>query len=58
MTQAQLASLIGIAQTNISDWENEISRPEYENLIKIAKIFDVSTDFLLGLEDEYGNKTM
>ena len=47
-TQKHLASLLGIHQSNISDWENEISRPEYELLIKLADIFDVSLDELLG----------
>lgn len=51
MSQVALAKLIGVAQSNVSDWENDVSRPEYENLIKIAKIFDVSTDYLLGLSD-------
>ena len=51
MSQSQLASRVGVAQSNISDWENNVSRPEYENLIKIAEIFDVSTDYLLGLKD-------
>lgn len=51
MSQIALAKLIGVAQSNVSDWENDVSRPEYENLIKIAKIFDVSTDYLLGLSD-------
>lgn len=53
MSQCQLSKLIGVAQSNISDWENDVSRPEYENLIKIAKIFDVSTDYLLGLTDNF-----
>ena len=51
MSQCQLAKKIGVAQSNISDWENNISRPEYENLIKIAEIFDVTSDYLLGLKD-------
>ncbi len=51
MSQVALSKLIGVAQSNVSDWENDVSRPEYENLIKIAKIFDVSTDYLLGLSD-------
>lgn len=53
MSQSLLASKIGVAQSNVSDWENDISRPEYENLIKLANIFDVTTDYLLGLSDEY-----
>ena len=47
-TQKQLGDKLGISPSNISDWENGISRPEYENLIKIADIFDVSLDELLG----------
>ncbi len=46
--QKQLSEKLGINQTNISDWENDKSRPEYENLIKLADIFDVSLDDLLG----------
>lgn len=51
MSQSQLAKLIGVAQSNISDWENNVSRPEYEKLVKVAQIFDVSVDYLLGVED-------
>jgi len=51
LTQKQLADKLHIFQSNISDWENGISRPEYEHLVEIAKIFDVSTDYLLGMED-------
>jgi len=47
-TQKQLGDKLGISPSNISDWENGISRPEYENLIKLADIFDVTLDELLG----------
>ena len=50
LTQNQLAEKLGIKQTNISNWENDKTRPEYENLIKLAKIFDVTTDEILGIE--------
>lgn len=50
LTQTQVAKLIGIDQTNISSWENDKTRPEYENLIKLAKIYDVTIDELLGVE--------
>lgn len=51
ITQAQLSRQLGVAQSNISDWENDVARPEYENLVKLAQIFDVTTDYLLGLSD-------
>ena len=47
-TQKTLADKLNISQSNISDWENGISRPEYENLIMLADIFDVTLDELLG----------
>ena len=47
-TQKQLAEKLNIRPSNISDWENGVSRPEYENLILLADIFDVSLDELLG----------
>ncbi len=50
LTQTQVAKLIGIDQTNISSWENDKTRPEYENLIKLARIYDVTIDELLGVE--------
>ena len=51
-TQTQLGQKLGIRPSNISDWENSVSRPEYENLIKLADIFDVSLDELLGRESK------
>ena len=49
-TQKQIADMLGIEQSNISDWENNISRPEYENLIKLAKIYGETLESLLGIE--------
>ena len=50
LSQTEVAEKLGIHQSNISDWENDISRPEYENLIKLSEIYDVSLYQLLGLE--------
>ena len=49
-TQQQIAGKLGISQSNISDWENNISRPEYENLIMLAQIYDVTIEELLGID--------
>lgn len=48
LSQQMLAARLKISQSNISDWGNGVSRPEYENLISLADIFDVSLDELLG----------
>ncbi len=50
MTQRQVAKLLGIAQTNISNWENNHTRPEYEHLVKLSTIYGVSIDKLLGIQ--------
>ena len=49
ITQQQLADRLGITKAMISAYENGIRLPSYDILIKIAAIFNVSTDFLLGI---------
>ena len=53
LSQKEVASKLGIHQSNISDWENNVSRPEYENLINLAKIYGVTIYDLLGLDEPY-----
>lgn len=50
MTQAQLAQKLGLTKSVISAYENGLRMPSYDILIHTAKIFNVSTDYLLGLE--------
>ena len=50
MTQAQLAQKLGLTKSVISAYETGLRLPSYDVLIHIAKIFSVSTDYLLGLE--------
>ncbi len=49
-TQLQVAQILGIKQSNISDWENNVSRPEYENLIALARLYDETLESLLGID--------
>lgn len=51
LSQKQVADKLGIHQSNVSDWENNVSRPEYEKLIQLAKIYDCSIAELLGIEE-------
>jgi len=48
-TQVQLAQKLGITKQTVSNWENDNIQPSIDMLIKISKIFNVSTDYLLGL---------
>ena len=51
MSQVQLAGMVGVSKQSISNWENENILPSVEKLLKLAKVFSVPTDYLLGLED-------
>ena len=51
MTQRQLAQLIGVTKSMESAYETAIRYPSYDILIRLASVFGVSTDYLLGLEN-------
>lgn len=50
MTQKQLADKMGLTKAVISYYELQERYPSPEVLIKLASIFHVSTDHLLGLD--------
>lgn len=49
MTQRQLSKELNIAVSTINGYANNYREPDYFTLISIAKYFDVSTDYLLGI---------
>lgn len=52
MSQVQLGKALGYkSHSIIAQWESGKIFPAIENLIAIAKYFDVSVDYLVGLED-------
>jgi len=51
LSQPELAKLVGVSKGMISFWENGINEPTISNLIKLCHIFDVSSDYLLGIDD-------
>ena len=51
-SQAQLAELLGVSHYTISSYECNRSDPDDNSKIIIAKLFDVSVDYLIGLIDE------
>ena len=46
-----LGKATGLSDAAILRWENDRADPLGENIIKLAKFFDVTTDYLLGLTD-------
>lgn len=49
MTQGQLAKEVGVSAGNVGDWETGKSKPGYNALASLARIFEVSADYLLEL---------
>lgn len=53
-SQEELAEQMGVSRQSISKWEGAQSIPDLEKIIKLAKLFSVSTDYLL--LDELGDE--
>ena len=51
ITQSELANQLGITRSGVNAWEMGISTPSTQYIITLAKFFNVSTDYLLGLSD-------
>ncbi len=50
LTQPELAKLVGVSNGMISIWENNVNEPKASYIKRLALTFDVSADFLLGIE--------
>ena len=55
MTQSELGGKIGLSKAVISKYETGLGYPSFDVLIRIAKFFGVTTDYLLGVS---GDKLM
>lgn len=52
VTQKDLATVVGVHQNVISYWCRSVRMPGAEQIVVMAKYFNVSSDYLLGLSDE------
>ena len=52
MMQKQVADRIGLAISAVSSYESGTRYPSYDVLVRLAHIFRVSTDYLLGMTDK------
>ncbi len=55
-TQKQLAEYLGLSANCVCEWEKGRSEPSLSTIRKLAAFFDVSADYLLGLEDDFGTR--
>lgn len=49
LTQLQVAERIGITKAMVSSYELSARQPSYDILVKLASLFSVTTDYLLGI---------
>ena len=51
LTQTKLAQMLSTTQSTVGKYEREEIQPTVDVIIKICKMFEISSDYLLGLED-------
>lgn len=49
--QTDLAQKLNVALSTIRSWEQEKSAPPHEMLVRICRLYHISSDYLLGLSD-------
>lgn len=52
MNQVEFARMLGVSKQCVSNWENDNVMPSVEMLVRIADFFKVTTDYLLGRNEE------
>lgn len=55
-TQEELAERLGVTYQAISKWENDSGMPDISQIVPLATIFEVSTDFLFGIDHTSENE--
>ena len=55
MSQRVLAEKIGCSQKSVDGWEKNKIEPAAGFVCALADVFECTTDYLLGREDEFGN---
>lgn len=53
LTQGELAHILGLKPTAVSNYESKRNEPSFDKLIALSQYFDVSCDYLLGISDAY-----
>ena len=51
LNQTQLAAQIGVSRKAVEFWEKGINEPKATYIYRLAVFFDVSADYLLGLDN-------
>lgn len=51
-SQKYVAISVGVAPSVVSRWETGLKNPSRDNIAKLASLYSVSTDYLLGISEE------
>lgn len=51
-TQSEIGRILGITRSSVNAWEMGVSIPSTKYVIELARLFSVSTDYLLEVEHE------
>jgi transcriptional regulator with XRE-family HTH domain len=52
ITQVELAKALGFSHSIVGFWESGERKPAFDAIIALAKFFEVSADYLLGLKED------
>lgn len=52
ISQAMLAKKLDVTRSSVNAWEMGLSTPTTQYVVAMAKLFHVSTDYLLGIESK------
>ena len=53
LTQTKFAGIVGVKQSQVSEWLKGKAKPGYDILKQLSVNFGISADFWLGITDEY-----
>lgn len=51
LRQSDIAKKLKVTPATVTRWENKAQEPDYLTLAQLAQFFEVTSDYLLGLED-------
>ena len=51
LTQAELARRLSLSRSAINAWEMGLSVPTSQYIVELSKLFNVSSDYILGIND-------
>lgn len=51
LSQQNIADMLDVTKQTISQYERGVREPDYDNLLALCDIFNVSTDYILGKDD-------